>query len=139
MLNAQHQIVSVLAALLAFIASADFRPLMAQQSSKEATVSRGQEIVGQACMQCHNLRYMQVQRKNSEQWRNVVYAMISTGALVLPEEVDPLVAYLTATFGPNSATPAASTPPGSASSAPQSPAVEGKILVERNCQQCHSI
>jgi cytochrome c5 len=111
------------------------------QSADQQQIEKGKQVMGQACTQCHGIRYMQVQRKSREQWKNAVYAMISTGALVMPDEIDPLVAYLAATYGPNSpATPISGGNRDSGMDAgtglPEGPA---KILVVENCQTCHSL
>lgn len=117
----------------------------AAQSNAQLEMEKGKEAVGKACVQCHNMRYIQLQRKSAEQWRNVVLAMISTGALLFPEEIEPVTAYLTANFGPASPPPSLGTPTsGGARSATraleeQLPEAVGKSIVLDNCQQCHGL
>src|SRR5215510_8662871 len=80
----------------------------AAQSREAADVEKGRVAVGQACVQCHNLRGIQSQRKTQQQWRDTVYSMIGRGGMILPDEIEPIAAYLAATYGPNSPrTPAA--------------------------------
>jgi mono/diheme cytochrome c family protein len=59
--------------------------------------------------------------------------MISRGAQVLPDEVDPLVGYLTATYGPDSPAPA------SGAGAAALPSGGGRELLVARCGRCHAV
>jgi len=117
----------------------------AVQSNEQAEIERGREILGQACIQCHNLRALQIQRKSAEKWKDTVYSMISRGAQILPEEIGPLTAYLVMNFGPNSPPPSLPTQTSGgtrSASGPleQPPAeAEGKSIFLRSCQECHGL
>ena len=109
----------------------------AAQSKEQADIEKGKLALGQACVQCHNLRGIQSQRKTGQQWRDTVYSMISRGGMILPDEIEPITAYLTANFGPNSPRPS---PPGqSAGGAAQLPEADGKAVLQRSCTQCHDL
>ncbi|MBI4463349.1 MAG: hypothetical protein HY647_01475 [Acidobacteria bacterium] len=68
--------------------------------------------------------------------------MISRGAHILPEEIEPLTAYLAANYGPNSPPPSSPTQASGGSrsaSGQQLPEAEGKSILLRSCQQCHGL
>ena len=103
----------------------------AAQSGEQADIEKGRVALGQACVQCHNLRGIQSQRKTQQQWRDTVYSMIGRGGMILPDEIEPITAYLVANFGPNSPRPGG---------APQQlPESEGRTLLQRSCTQCHDL
>jgi hypothetical protein len=57
--------------------------------------------------------------------------MLTRGSPLLVEEVEPVVAFLTATFGPNSPIPRSNTGP-----LPDEP---GRAILMANCTQCHAV
>lgn len=102
------------------------------RAQSPADIEKGREVVGQSCIQCHTLRAIQSQRKSQEQWRDTVYSMITRGGMILPDEIEPVTAYLTRSFGPDSPQTASSARvPGTNAPDP------GRALVERSCIQCH--
>ena len=107
----------------------------AAQSGEQADIEKGRVALGQACVQCHNLRGIQSQRKTQQQWRDTVYSMIGRGGMILPDEIEPITAYLVANFGPNSPRPAASAD----AAQQQLPAAEGRAILQRSCTQCHDL
>jgi len=117
----------------------------AAQDSKQADIEKGKETAGQACVQCHNMRTIQQQRKSLEKWRDTVYGMISQGAPVFPDEIEPLAAYLAANYGPNSprsaspAQAAGGAQPAQGGVVQQLPDGEGKTILASNCQECHGL
>ena len=100
------------------------------QSNDQAVIEKGRVALGQGCVQCHNLRGIQTQRKTAQQWRGTVYGMISRGSMVLPDEIEPITTYLAATYGPNSPRDAAPQ---------QLPDAEVRAVLERSCIQCHDM
>jgi 3-oxoacyl-ACP reductase-like protein len=90
---------------------------------------------------------VRVQKKTAAQWRDTVYSMIGRGGHILPDEIEPITAYLTANFGPDSRpaaaagqAPGAPAPAGAAASlAQQLPEAPGKAILVRTCQQCHDL
>ena len=120
----------------------------AAQGSEQAQIDKGRQAVGQACAPCHGniLRVLQIHRKSAAEWRDTVFSMIGRGAQILPEEVEPLTAYLTATAGPRpptgagqaAAKPAASPPAGSTTTNSALEA-EGKAIMGRQCARCHDL
>lgn len=116
------------------------------QSNEQLQIAKGREAVGQTCVPCHNniLRIVQIHRKSADQWRKTVYSMIGRGAQILPEEIEPLTAFLAA----NSAAPRPSTSSPAQTSNDRQPAsrtpqqqaeAEGRSLLERQCAQCHDL
>ncbi len=98
----------------------------------------GQEIYGRACVQCHGMREVQLQRKTADLWRNTVYSMISRGAPLMPDEIEPLTAYLVASYGPESSSPGRGTDRSQKESTlPDEP---GRAIFVGNCSTtCHSL
>jgi cytochrome c5 len=125
----------LLMSLVVWIVGAAAVPVAAQ-GGDQAQIEKGRTAVGQICAACHNniARMIQIHKKTADQWKDTVYSMIGRGALILPEEIGPLTAFLAATAGPNSR-PAAS--PAQTSSA--APASEGRAILERTCQMCHDV
>lgn len=97
----------------------------------------GSEVFGLACTGCHGLRETQIQRKTADQWRNTVYSMISRGAPLMPDEIDPLTAYLAATYGPDSPPPIS----GGVSSQDETalPKGPGRRILVGSCYSCHAL
>jgi cytochrome c5 len=108
-------------------------PLAAAQSNEEL-MKKGGEAVGRACQACHGniVRMLQVEHRSAEQWKNTIYSMIARGAHIFPDEIDPLIAYLAANYGPSNV-------PARQPSAGALPQAEGKVILERACRQCHSL
>jgi mono/diheme cytochrome c family protein len=106
-----------------------------QPSGDAAQIEKGRQAVGTICVGCHNniMRMLQVHKKSPAQWKSTVYSMIGRGAMVLPEEVEPLTAFLAS----NTAAPAR--PANAAGAAAAVPASAGQAILERTCQQCHDL
>ncbi len=121
-------------------------PGPAMQSSQASQEQRGEEALGQACTQCHRLGPIMIQRKTAEQWRDTIYSMISRGAQVMPDEIDPLTVYLTTHFGPDSPPPVFESTGSQRNtlttlvaldeSLPNGP---GKAILLGQCVQCHTL
>jgi mono/diheme cytochrome c family protein len=78
-------------------------PLVAQDRAKDAAdlpEGAGKAIAVAACLQCHAVKVLATQRKNRAAWETTVYDMVGKGAQLLPDEIEPLVTYLAAHFGP---------------------------------------
>ena len=119
-------------------------PVQAAQNNQQAEIEKGRVALGQACVKCHNLQPIQIQRKSAEKWRDTVYSMISRGGMILPDEIEPITAYLVANFGPNSPRPKFPTETArGAAQAPgalgQLPEGEGRAILQRSCIQCHDL
>lgn len=100
-----------------------------------SVVDRGREAFGQACVQCHGLNRTTIQRKTSAGWKKTVYSMISRGAPVFPDEIEPITSYLVATYGPDSPSPVAEGLQQS-TALPDQP---GREILVRSCVQCHGM
>jgi mono/diheme cytochrome c family protein len=58
-------------------------------------------LVVNNCLMCHSEEMLEQQRLTPKQWAAVVKKMIGWGAPVEPENVEPLVAWLSAHYGPD--------------------------------------
>ena len=101
-------------------------------------------MVAQVCTTCHTTlgRMIQVHKQTAEQWRDTVYFMISRGAQVMPDEIEPVTAFLAATAGSGSQTSTQTSGRGRAGGGVpgQQPAeADGRVILQRNCQQCHEL
>ena len=72
-------------------------------------------------------------RESKTAWRHQVYDMIERGAMVSPSEIDTIVDYLGAHFGPGVPFPNAS--PASVHLATGN----GSVIVQTRCSLCHSL
>jgi cbb3-type cytochrome c oxidase subunit III len=101
-------------------------------------------VVAQVCTTCHTTlgRMIQVHKQTAEQWKDTVYFMISRGAQVMPDEIEPVTAFLAATAGSGAQT---STPAsgrgraGGGGAGQQAAEADGRAILQRNCQQCHEL
>lgn len=103
----------------------------AGQSSQQAQIDKGRVAVAQVCVGCHGAgggitRMLEVRKRSTEEWRETVLSMIARGAQVLPDEIEPITAYLVATAGRGR--PQTSSPPAQANA-----------VLARRCQQCHDL
>jgi mono/diheme cytochrome c family protein len=71
------------------------------QDAVDPQVEKGRVVVAQACTTCHTTlgRMLQVHKQTREQWRELVFFMISRGAQVMPDEIDAVTAFLVANSG----------------------------------------
>jgi cytochrome c5 len=104
------------------------------QDSKPAQIEKGRQVVGQVCAACHTtiVRMVQVHKQTAEQWKDTVYFMISRGAQIMPDEIEPVTAYLVAAAG--SSPQAAQSGRGR-----QTAEADGGAILQRSCQQCHEL
>jgi len=67
------------------------------QSGVDPQIEKGRVVVAQVCTTCHTTlgRMLQVHKQTREQWRDLVFFMISRGAQVMPDEIDAVAAFLT--------------------------------------------
>ena len=112
--------------------------------SESAQIEKGRQVVAQACTTCHTtiVRMVQVHKQTAAQWKDTVYFMISRGAQIMPDEIEPVTAFLAATAGSNPQTLTGTSGrgrPGARGSGPQTPDADGGAILQRNCQQCHEL
>lgn len=113
-------------------------------SDQQAQIEKGKQVVAQVCAACHTTipKMVQVHKQSPEQWRDTIYFMISRGAQVLPDEIDPVIAFLTATAGSGGPTITQTSRggrPGTGRTDQQLPDGEGRGILQRSCQQCHEL
>ena len=99
------------------------------QTQNPLPQGEGRDLVAVACSQCHALSPIVAMREGASGWRRHVYNMVLRGAQLRPSEVETVVNYLTANFGP------AAHGVGNAT-LPNGP---GKDLVETRCSTCHDL
>lgn len=92
----------------------------------------GRDIVAAACTQCHRPNVFAQLRQGPDAWRFLVYDMVLRGAQVQPSDMQAVVNYLVANFGPGNNVP----PPMTKVSLPEG---RGKNLVEQRCTLCHGL
>ena len=100
------------------------------------------------CLSCHTEEMIAQQRLTQKQWEGVVKKMHGWGAAVEPENIDPLVAYLAATYGPSAGSyrvPTISAAEAAAALAPQpdgpfagGDAKRGAVTYHELCATCHA-
>jgi mono/diheme cytochrome c family protein len=134
----RHRILSLAVCnLVVWISAASLsRGLAAQvsagaQSDRAAQVEKGRQVAAQVCAACHTtfVRMVQVHKQTAEQWKDTVYFMISRGAQIMPDEIEPVTAYLAATAGGNVQT----------GRGRQTAEADGGAILQRSCQQCHEL
>ncbi|HKC81285.1 MAG TPA: hypothetical protein VKB91_08830 [Gemmatimonadaceae bacterium] len=111
---------------------------------KQAQIDKGRQVVAQVCATCHTtiVRMVQVHKQTAEQWKDTVYFMISRGAQIMPDEIEPVTAFLAATAGNNRQTLTETSGrgrPGARGAGQQTPEADGEAILQRNCQQCHEL
>jgi cytochrome c553 len=104
------------------------------QSAPQSQIETGRVAVTQVCIGCHGagggiMRMLEVRTRSADEWRETVYRMIGRGAQVLPDEIEPITAYLVASAGRRR--PQASSAPGAGA--------EATAILSRRCQQCHDV
>jgi len=135
--------VLLLAAMLIFVQAARLKaakkgPGQEHGAVQGNPVDKGRIIFGASCIQCHDMNVVLIQRKPAQGWKQTVYSMISRGAEITANEIEPLVAYLAATYGPDSPSPRA----GSKSEIADEgglPAGAGKQILSHACVRCHKL
>ena len=103
--------------LLATIATAAIAFSAGQEAS---SYNHGEQVFNASCMECHDLRPIQMQALDSDGWTKIVKAMIEKGAKVKADDVPSIVEYLVANHGP--------LPDGA-----------GKPVLLNKCTSCHDL
>jgi len=110
------------------------------QTADQSQMDKGRQVVAEVCSACHTTitRMVQVHRQTADEWKSTVYFMISRGAQVMPDEIEPVVAYLAATGGKG---PAQTTNAGrgAAARSGQTAQADGRAIFQQTCQQCHEL
>ena|GEM_PF-2188382 len=70
-------------------------------ANANANTNDGKALVAQACLSCHTEQMLAQQRLTQGQWTKTVTKMVGWSANLDATEVAPLVAYLSATYGPD--------------------------------------
>jgi cytochrome c5 len=106
-------------------------PGRAQEAATPLPSGDGRDLVAVACSQCHYLGTIAKIRDGAAGWRVYVSNMVLRGAQLSPAEVDKVVDYLAAHFGPG-----VDLPPARPVALPEG---AGKQLVETRCALCHDL
>ena len=110
------------------------------QTADQAQMDKGRQVVAEVCSACHTTitRMVQVHKQTADEWKSTVYFMISRGAQVMPDEIEPVVAYLAATGGKGPAQ-TTNTGRGGAARGGQTAQADGRAIFQQTCQQCHEL
>jgi cytochrome c2 len=123
------------------IASAQGAP--APSAEQQAQIAKGRQVVAQTCAACHTTiqRMVQVHKQSVDQWKDTIYFMISRGAQIMPDEIEPVAVYLAATGGSAPGGPRAGGGGGRGGGGGGQQAAEGdgRAIHQRTCQQCHEL
>jgi mono/diheme cytochrome c family protein len=119
------------------IASAQSSPSVTAE--QQAQIAKGRQVVAQTCAACHTTiqRMVQVHKQSVDQWKDTIYFMISRGAQIMPDEIEPVAVYLAATGGTAAGGPRAGG--GRGGGGPQAAEGDGRAIHQRTCQQCHEL
>jgi cytochrome c5 len=82
--------------------------------------AKAERILNSSCTACHDLRKIQTQAFDYDEWNKVVKSMIEKGAKIDKDDLPMLVSYLEDNFGPL-------------------PEGEGKEIVLNKCTMCHDL
>jgi mono/diheme cytochrome c family protein len=112
------------------------------------SASDGKALVAQACLSCHTEHMLAQQRLTQAQWSKTVTKMVGWGANLDPTEVAPLVAYLSASYGPDAGPYVVETisaddalaelAPSPDDPIPVGDAERGKATYIERCSGCHA-
>ena len=69
-------------------------------SAGQVQMSRGEVVLNNACVSCHDMRPIQTQAMDKDGWAAMVQSMIQKGAQVKGDDLPTLVDYLTQEHGP---------------------------------------
>ena len=79
---------------------------------------KGEQILNESCVGCHDVRPVQVQALDADSWTGMVNTMIEKGAPVKTDDIPIFVEYLVTNYGPV-------------------PAGAGKTIFLNTCTLCH--
>jgi cytochrome c5 len=89
-------------------------------AQREDRRDQGERVMNANCLDCHDVRRIQVQAMNAEQWTMTVKTMVEKGAMVGTDDLPVLVDYLVQRHGPL-------------------PEGRGKAIVLNVCTLCHDL
>jgi hypothetical protein len=89
-------------------------------SAGQVQISKGEIVMNNACVSCHDIRPIQMQAMDKDGWTALIESMIEKGAKVQKDDIPVLVDYLTQEHGP--------LPNGA-----------GKAIMLDVCTQCHDL
>lgn len=99
------------------VASVGAEPAALAQAGE---ADKGERLMNASCQGCHELRRLQVQAKNTDEWTASVQDMVTKGAKIAKEDIPVLVDYLVDHHGPL-------------------PEGRGKAIVLNVCTMCHDL
>jgi cytochrome c5 len=122
-------------------------PSTSTSTSTSTGTGDGHALVVAGCLSCHSEHMLAQQRLTQAQWAKVVTKMVGWGANVEPAEVAPLVAYLSASYGPDAGPYEPDAIPPTEATAelaasgddpfPAGDAARGRALYIDKCSGCH--
>jgi cytochrome c5 len=109
-------------------------PAAAQPAGNPLPPGEGRDLLASACTPCHGLNTIMAMRDGAAGWKPLVYNMVLRGAQLSAPEIDAVIQYLAANFGPGSPRPPATQVPPIAL-----PDGAGRELIEVRCALCHDL
>lgn len=129
----------VIAAGMAVLLSALFTGMprsVAQDAEPPRTLApgKGVELASARCMLCHDAQHITRIRLSRDEWEHNIRIMITRGAPVTPDEIRPILDYLTTYYGRDPA-------PAATAGADSAGAVDPvqRLLISNACIACHSV
>lgn len=86
----------------------------ANATAQNLPAGEGRDLLQKDCTGCHQLNVITSAHKTESQWTDTVVEMRTRGASGSDEDMEKIVKYLAANFGPQSSAPAAATTPTAA-------------------------
>jgi mono/diheme cytochrome c family protein len=71
------------------------------QTPSSDSMTRGGELVGGRCFQCHTDSMFRDQRQDRRAWVATIYRMVGRGAQFTPDEINAMADYLGVALGPD--------------------------------------
>src|SRR5213075_415700 len=69
-------------------------------AGQETAANKGEQVMSGSCLNCHDIRPIQITALDKDGWNGIVDAMIDRGANVDKTDVPVLVDYLSRVYGP---------------------------------------
>jgi len=77
--------------------------LLVSAQAQDLPEGKGKDLVEDRCSTCHGLDLLLAEHDSKQRWSGIVNEMVSRGATGTPEEIQTIVDYLAANFGPEAA------------------------------------
>lgn len=112
-------------------------PLSAQEPEAPRTLTpgKGVELTTSRCVICHDAQHITRAKLSRDEWAFNVKNMVERGAPITPEEIPPIVEYLSTYYNRDVALPVAE----AAAATPSAEDPAQKLLTANACIACHAV